>query len=109
MAIVENFRVNQDNKAKIIINERTGTIVAGGELVLQPVAISHGDLTIEVKGEGGGAAGKNGQSLYFVDQKTTLNDLVKSLNAFGATPEDLISIFQALKNNGSLVADIELI
>lgn len=109
MAIVENFRVNQDNKAKIVINERTGTIVAGGELVLQPVAISHGDLTIEVKGEGGGAAGKNGQSLYFVDQKTTLNDLVKSLNAFGATPEDLISIFQALKNNGSLVADIELI
>jgi len=110
MAIVENFRVHQDNKAKIVINERTGTIVAGGELVLKPVAISHGDLTIEVKGEGGGgAAGKNGQALYYVDKKTTLNDLVKSLNAFGASPEDLISIFQALKNNGSLVADIELI
>ena len=44
-----------------------------------------------------------------IDKKTTLNDLVKSLNAFGATPEDLISIFQALKRNGALIGDIELI
>ncbi len=92
-----------------MINERTGTIVAGGEVKLTPVAISHGDLTIEVKGEGGAKKGENGNSLYFVDHKSTLNDLVKVLNAFGATPEDLISIFKALKSNGSLVGSIELI
>ena len=84
-------------------------IVAGGDISLKPVAISHGDLTIEIKGEEDGAAGGGANRLYFVDKKTTLNDLVKSLNAFGATPEDLISIFQALKKNGALIGDIELI
>jgi flagellar P-ring protein precursor FlgI len=108
LAIVENFKVNTDSATKIVINERTGTIVAGGEVKLTPVAISHGDLTIEVKGEG--ETGKEGgNSLYFIDQKTTLNELVKVLNAFGATPEDLISIFKALKSNGSLVGVLELI
>jgi len=113
MAILENFKVIPDVAAKIVINEKTGTIVAGGEVTLKPVAISQGDLTIEIKGdEGGGTTGgnkKKGASFYFVDKKTTLNDLVKSLNAFGVKPDDLISIFQALKRNGSLVGEIELI
>lgn len=106
LAIVENFKVISDQKARIVINERTGTIVAGGEIVLKPVAISHGELTIQV-GEGGGK--NQGQSLYYMQKQTTLNDLVKSLNSYGATPDDLISIFQALKQNGALVGEIELI
>ncbi len=105
MAILENFKVHSDQKAKIVINERTGTIVAGGEVVINPVAVSHGDLTLEVKG----GDNEKPERFYMIDQKTTLNDLVKSLNAFGATPEDLISIFQALKKNGALVGEIELI
>jgi flagellar P-ring protein precursor FlgI len=44
-----------------------------------------------------------------IERSTTINDLVKALNAIGTTPEDLISIFQALKQNGALVAEIELI
>lgn len=106
IAIIENFKVNTDNKAKIIINEKTGTIVAGGDIKLNPVAISHGDLTIEIKGE---STGDKPNRLYYVDQKGTLNDLVKSLNALGATPEDMISIFQTLKSNGALIAEIEMI
>jgi len=112
VAIVENFRVNTDTIAKIVINERTGTIVAGGDITVRPIAISHGDLTIEVSGDsknGKSTGDKGGNGLYFVDKKTTLNELVKSLNAFGAGPEDLISIFQALKKNGALVGDIEFI
>jgi len=108
LAIVENFRVYTDSVAKIIINERTGTIVAGGDILLKPVAISHGDLTIEIGDDGGGEKDKPNR-FYFVDKKTSLNDLVKSLNAFGSTPEDLISIFQALKRNGALIGEIELI
>jgi len=108
MAIVENFKVESDTTAKIVINEKTGTLVAGGEIIMSQVAISHGNLSIEIKGEGGGGGDKP-KRLYYVDQKTTLSDLVKSLNALGATPEDLISIFQALKKNGAIVADIELI
>jgi len=112
IALIENYSVTADTKAKIIINERTGTIVAGGEIILKPVAISHGSLTIEVKDQSsdqGGNNKKKGDSLYFVDKKTTLSDLVKALNAFGAGPEDIISIFQALKKNGALLAEIELI
>lgn len=108
MAIIENFKVNTDSVAKIVINERTGTIVAGGDIMVRPVAISHGDLTVEVKGEGDAKASKPG-SIYYMEKGTTLSDLVKSLNAFGVAPDDLISIFQTLKRDGALVGEIELI
>ena len=108
MAIIENFKVNTDSVAKIVINERTGTIVAGGDIMVRPVAISHGDLTVEVKGEGDAKSAKPG-SIFYMDKGTSLSDLVKSLNAFGVTPDDLISIFQTLKRDGALVGEIELI
>lgn len=107
VAIVENYRVYQDNKAKIVINEKTGTIVAGGDIRLNKVAISHGDLVLEI-----GADGKKLQkpgSLFMIERKTTLNDLVNALNSIGTTPEDLINIFQALKHNGALFAELEFI
>jgi flagellar P-ring protein precursor FlgI len=107
IAQVENFRVVADASAKIVINERTGTLVAGGDITLRKVALSHGDLVVEVKG-GENPSGKP-QALHVIERSTTINDLVKALNAIGTTPEDLISIFQALKQNGALVADIELI
>ena len=110
IAVIENIKINTDQVAKIVINERTGTIVAGGEIVLKAVAISHGDLTIQI-GEGEGNANEEAKtgSFYYMDAKNSLNELVKGLNALGTTPEDLISIFQALKRNGALVASIELI
>ncbi len=107
IALVENFKVVADAAARIVINERTGTLVAGGEITLRKVAISHGDLVLEVKG-GDNPSGKP-QAVHVLEKATTINDLVKALNAIGATPEDLISIFQALKQNGALVAEIELI
>jgi len=107
IAQVENFRVVADLAARIVINERTGTLVAGGDITLKKVALSHGDLVLEVKG-GDNPSGKP-QSIHVIERSTTINDLVKALNAIGTTPEDLISIFQALKQNGALVAEIELI
>jgi flagellar P-ring protein precursor FlgI len=106
IAQVENFKVIADTHAKIVINERTGTVVAGGDIILRKVAVSHKDLIVEVKG-GEGGSGKG--SLHMIDKGATINDLVKALNALGASPEDLMSIFQALKRNGSLMADIETI
>jgi flagellar P-ring protein precursor FlgI len=106
LAIIENYRVNQDTRARIVINEKTGTIVAGGEVTLSKVAISHGDLVLEVGADGGTA--KPG-SLFLVEKKTTLKDLVSALNAIGTSPEDLISIFQALKSNGALIAELEFL
>lgn len=107
LALIENFRVHTDSIAKIVFNERTGTLVAGGDVMVKPVAISHGDLTIEVKGAGGKAGDK--ASVYHLDKGTTLSDLVKSLNAFGVSSEDLISIFQTLKKDGALVGELETI
>lgn len=107
IAQVENFRVVADLAARIVINERTGTLVAGGDITLKKVALSHGDLVLEVKG-GDNPSGKP-QAIHMIERSTTINDLVKALNAIGTTPEDLISIFQALKENGALVAEIELI
>jgi flagellar P-ring protein precursor FlgI len=107
IAQVENFRVVADLAARIVINERTGTLVAGGDITLKKVALSHGDLVLEVKG-GDNPSGKP-QAIHLIERSTTINDLVKALNAIGTTPEDLISIFQALKQNGALVAEIELI
>lgn len=104
IANIENFKVIADVSAKIVINERTGTLVAGGDIVLKKSAISHKDMVLEVK-EGQAGPGV----MNTLPQTTTINDLVKALNALGTTPEDLISIFQALKQNGSLLAEIELI
>lgn len=105
IANIENMKVVADVQAKIVINERTGTLVAGGDIVLKKSAVSHGDLMVEIKG----SEGSGNKYVQMMEQSTTINDLVKALNALGTKPEDLISIFQALKHNGSLVAEIELI
>ena len=106
IANIENYKVVSDVSAKIVINERTGTLVAGGDIVLKKSAVSHRDMVLEVKG---GDEGTGKRVIQAMEQTTTINDLVKALNALGTTPEDLISIFQALKANGSLLAEIELI
>lgn len=106
IANIENYKVVADVSAKIVINERTGTLVAGGDIVIKKSAVSHRDMVLEVKG---GEEGSGKKVIQVMEQTTTINDLVKALNALGTTPEDLISIFQALKQNGSLVAEIELI
>lgn len=106
IANIENYKVIADVSAKIVINERTGTLVAGGDIVLKKSAVSHRDMVLEVKG---GDEGSGKRSIMALEQSTTINDLVKALNALGTSPEDLISIFQALKQNGSLLAEIELI
>lgn len=111
VAIVENFKVVQDRSAKIVINERTGTVVAGGDILLSNAAISHNDLSIEISSDDDNKKNEEAAkgSIYYIEKKTKLSDLVKALNAFGTTPEDLISIFQALKSNGALIGEIELI
>ena len=106
VAIVENYRVNQDQVAKIVINEKTGTIVAGGEVTVKEVAISHQGLMLSINDNQ--AEGSSG-ALKMMKKKSTLNELVNALNAIGASTEDLISIFQTLKRNGALTAEIEFI
>lgn len=121
ISAIENLKVSPDRKSIIVINERTGTIVLGDDIMVSPVAISHGDLSIAISSsldvtvtkDPPPTTGNNnkkteeakGSSLYF--KGTTVKDIVKMLNAIGATPNDIISILQALKTSGSIDAEIK--
>lgn len=107
LARLENLSVNVDSKAKVIINERTGTVVMGGHTSISPVAISHGDLSIQVDGGKKNEEGKP-QSIVDINKGATVSDLVKVLNTLGVQPKDLTAIFQTLRRLGALQADLEI-
>ncbi|MDX2085810.1 MAG: flagellar basal body P-ring protein FlgI [Candidatus Melainabacteria bacterium] len=130
IALLENMEVNSvDEIAKVVVNERTGTIVIGNNVRLLPAAVAHGGITVKVSTTNAvsqpGAFSPGGQSVGVtnsdiqIDEKpgslvqlganASLADLVSALNALGATPNDLISILQALKAAGSLEAQLEII
>jgi flagellar P-ring protein precursor FlgI len=104
MARIENVRIVVDSKAKVVLNERTGTVVMGDRVSITPISIAHGDLSIQVKG--GNA--KGGERLYEL-KGATVSDLVKLLNTLGVQPKDLTAIFQTIKATGALQAELELL
>jgi flagellar P-ring protein precursor FlgI len=126
---VENLEVYATQEiAKVVINERTGTVVIGDHVKLLPAAVAHGGITVsvsttnEVSQPGALSAGqttgvsnskisieKGKGSLIRLGGNATLRDLVEALNALGVTPSDLISVLQALKAAGSLQATLEII
>ena len=115
IAAVEQLTVETDMPAVVVINERTGTVVAGNDVKLSPVLISHGDLTIQIRPPVGAPAQPPGQaaqtgSVAYIDKSAgnSVADLAAALNAINVTPRDLIGIFQALKTNGSLKATLKI-
>ncbi len=119
IADLENVFVVPDASAKIIINARTGTIVIGEMVRLLPVAITHGTVSIRINEEQTNNFGGESSPaievedadsrLIFLNPSGTLSSLVNALNEIGATPQDLISIIQALKESGALIAEVEVI
>lgn len=103
IAEMESLEVLADQKAVVIINERTGTIVMGGEVKVSEVVISHNGVSIQI---GNGKSAKSESVMPL--NGTTINDLVKSLNQMGVKPEDLISILQSIHATGALRAEIKL-
>ena len=115
-----------DASSKVVIDSRTGTIVIGEMVRLFPVALTHGGVSIrisDIESAGGPAAGGAAaisqqesirievpdNRMVYLNPSATLSSLVEALNGIGASPRDLISIIQALKESGSLVADLEII
>jgi flagellar P-ring protein precursor FlgI len=97
--------------ARVVVNERTGTVVMGGQVVLRPVAIAHGGMRITVGATPAtmpipGVAGSGTTRTLVTASGTTVDDLVRSLNALGVSPRDLITILQALKRASALQADL---
>jgi flagellar P-ring protein precursor FlgI len=130
MSKVENVEVDATEEvAKVVVNERTGTIVIGNNVKLLPAAVAHGGITVSVSttnsvsqpnalSTGGQSIGVSNSkisidkakgSLVQLGPNATLQDLVAALNALGVTPSDLISVLQALKAAGSLEATLEII
>jgi flagellar P-ring protein precursor FlgI len=105
LATLENINVNVDSRAKVVLNERTGTIVMGDRITITPVAIAHGDIAIEVKD---GEKTKTGR-VAEIKSNANVSDLVKALNVLGVQPKDLTAIFQTLKEVGALQADLEIL
>ena len=104
MAALENVQINVDTRAKVVLNERTGTVVMGDKIGITSVAISHGDLSIEV------GDGKKGNRDKVMQMKgANVSDLVKALNSLGVAPKDLTAIFQTLKQVGALQAELEIL
>lgn len=107
MAVLENLTVNTDTPAKVVINERSGTVVAGGMVRIKQVALSHGDLSLQVAGGGKKKKGE-GKKVLQIPTTTSVSDLVDSLNKFGVSPKDLTAIFQALQKAGALEGSLEI-
>ena len=128
LARVENLAVEVRRRAKVVVNERTGTIVMGKEVRLGAVAILHGNLSIEVTTEHAvsqPAPFSKGETKVVADSDTkaqesparrvevnegaSVEQLVSGLQAIGATARDVIAILQAIKAAGALEADLEVI
>jgi flagellar P-ring protein precursor FlgI len=129
IAEMEGLKVEADVAARVVVNERTGTIVIGGEVSISPVAILHGNLSVEIQTHllvsQPNPLSKNGTTqvvpevaVTATEQKAnsidlqkgaTVEQLAKALLAIGATPRDIIAILQNLRAAGALDAEVEVI
>jgi flagellar P-ring protein precursor FlgI len=125
LSLIGDVPLIPDNVAKVMINESTGTVVIGHGVRIATVAVAHGDLHIRIKADveisqpGWGSPGETvvepiakveaeetGSEIVVLKSRDTLEDLVASLNGVGATPQDIISIFRALKASGALYGEL---
>ena len=100
------MNINPDTTAKVIVNEKTGTVVIGHGVKVAKVAITHGDLSVKV---GEGKKKKDGDRIMMIESATSVGDLVKGMNKLGVTPKDLITILQAIKAAGALQGELEIL
>ena len=128
MAQLEALAVEADRPARVIINERTGTIVLGKDVRITPVAIMHGNLNVEIQtsyaisqpgplAQGSTevvpqtttTAKEEKARTVVLRQGATVEELVRALSAIGSTPRDVIAILQSLRSSGALEAEVEII
>jgi flagellar P-ring protein precursor FlgI len=129
VSVIENVDVIPDNRARVIVNERTGTVVIGSDVKIATVAIAHGNLSIKISEEPkvsqplpfsrtgqttvtpqtGLDVKEGGKRLVMLPKGATVGDLVAAVNAIGVSPRDLVVILQCIKKAGALYADLEVI
>lgn len=104
IAELEGLTLTPDIQAKVIINERTGTVVMGKDIRISEVAVSHGNITLVVKEPKEGKTKE--EKIVIIPPQVSISDIVSALNSVGATAEDLIAILQAIRAAGALHAEI---
>jgi len=128
VALIEGLEVTPDAVSKVVINERTGTVVMGENVRISTIAISHGNLSIVIKEapevsqplpfsagetvvipETEISIKEERTPLFLVESGVSIGEVVRALNAIGVSPRDLIAIFQAIKASGALQAKLETI
>lgn len=107
MATIEAIEINPDQKARVIINEKTGTIVIGEKVKISKVGLSHGNITLKVVDEKTKKLTPIDDKVALLDSGANVGDLVQALNKLGVTPKDLISILQSIKAAGALHGELE--
>ncbi len=125
ISLIENLDVEPDVRARVVVNERTGTVVVGDHVTLSPVAIAHGNLRIEIQTtpvisqpapfsqgktvvvpQTQTTVSDSGGQLLVVNKSANVKDVARALNALGVSPRDIVAIFQALKQAGALKAEL---
>ncbi|NLQ17524.1 flagellar basal body P-ring protein FlgI [Marinomonas sp. M1K-6] len=130
LSILENLEVEvAEERARIVVNSRTGTIIIGQHVKVSPAAITHGSLTVTIRevppvvGEDGTVTGgetivspregieiaPNSGHMFVFDPGASLNDIVRAVNQVGAAPGDVMAILESLKQAGALNADLVVI
>ncbi len=128
LAQLEQVEITPDSRAKIVLAERTGTVVMGENVRIATVAVAHGNLSLQIKesrnvsqplpfSRGGRTVvtpdsdiqvNEDNAQLVVLEKGASIGEVVRALNAVGATPRDLITIFQALRTAGALQAELEI-
>jgi flagellar P-ring protein precursor FlgI len=128
IAELEKLQVETDLPARVVVNERTGTIVMGKEVRIAPVAVMHGNLTVEIQTSFAvsqppplssgttevvpqvavGIKEEKARNLV-LKEGATVEELVRALSSIGATPRDVIAILQSLRGAGALEAELEVL
>lgn len=135
IARIENVKVRPDSNSRVVINSKTGTVVIGQMVRLFPVAITHGGVSVTIESATAQMPFENDRrppsedpyrpsqsdrmstiqltdtpgKILYIEPEATLSSLVEALNQIGVSPREMISIVQALKESGALIANIKVI
>lgn len=120
LALVQEVEIDYSMREKIIIDERSGTIIAGVGITVEPIVITHGEITIKItqdKLSDPKASDIGDETTFSVTQnmistngkKPTVSNIVRALQKMGASPKNIISILSAMKQSGAISADLEIV
>ncbi|MFO7838875.1 MAG: flagellar basal body P-ring protein FlgI [Desulfosalsimonadaceae bacterium] len=129
LSTLERLQVNPDSKARIVVNERTGTIVMGADVRLSRVAVAHGNIKLTIKESAGVSQpppfNRGGDTVVVpeteveyeeenarfmvMEEGVNVGDVASALNAIGVTPRDVITIFEAIKAAGAMQAELVIL